>query len=180
MHRGRVMAELFLGDFIACSTVMLRRAALDDVGMFRSELKIAEEYDLFLRLADNYEFEFCAESLMRWRMHQGNASAKIALGRQETSWVLSQALARRPDLEQRVGSRAVRIRAAGFSCSMRQAHLLSRPIEAIRQDYGGNAIRALIDLPKPLLAYLISLFPVRANERILKLWALLRWRRATR
>lgn len=179
MHRGRVLPELFLNDFIACSTVMMRRSAVDASGSFRRDLHIAEEYELFLRLAAKYEFDYVDQPLMRWRLHENNASLKVRQGRDENARVLGECLARAPELETVLGRRAIRLRSGGFTCSMRQARLLDHPLAAIRDEYSGNVVRALIELPKPLLAYLISYLPLKVSDAIVRLWWQLRRRRTT-
>jgi glycosyltransferase involved in cell wall biosynthesis len=179
MFRGRVLAELFLGNFVACSTVLMRRAALDEVGFFRPDLHIAEEYELFLRLAERYDVDCIDEPMMQYRLHDGNASWNVARAHYEVRDVLKESVARVPELERMLGRRTLRLRFAGFTCSMRQAHLLDHPVAAVRDDYQGRLGAALRELPKPLLAWMVSLLPPGIRSAAQRLIGFVRRKRVT-
>jgi glycosyltransferase involved in cell wall biosynthesis len=54
---GRIFDRLIEGNFMPAPTVMARRAALEEVGGFDESL-FYDDYDMWLRLADRYEFRF--------------------------------------------------------------------------------------------------------------------------
>jgi glycosyltransferase involved in cell wall biosynthesis len=131
--QGDVLAPLFLRDFIACSSVLIRRDAMDEASAFRPELRITEEYELFLRLAEWHPFGHVEEPLLQLRMHGGNASWNFLRTRAENRIVLGEALQRNPSLRQQVGNTAVRVRLAGFSCTPGEALFLREPLRTLRQ-----------------------------------------------
>lgn len=178
MHRGRVLRELFLGDFAACSSVVIRRCVLDKVGFFPPELHIVEEYDLFLRIAARYEFDYVPSSLLKLRLHESNSSWNAVAGRKELTAVLRRAIACSPEIVECVGRAAVSLRMAGFSCTLPQARLLGEPLAALRTTYHGRPWRALCDLPKPLCAFALSLFPFSISDALVALSVRLRRSRA--
>lgn len=51
---GYLYSELLQGNFILTPTVLLRKRCLDDIGGFDETLGIAEDYDLWLRIAAKY------------------------------------------------------------------------------------------------------------------------------
>lgn len=57
-----------------CSSVMLKRAALEEVGGFREDLRLAFDYDLWLRVAAKYRVVSLSEPLAQYRLHGGNLS----------------------------------------------------------------------------------------------------------
>lgn len=59
------------GNHILISSTMIRKAALDDVGMFAHDpdYRSAEDWDLFLRLSAKYKFHGINERLVLRRMH---------------------------------------------------------------------------------------------------------------
>lgn len=59
------------GNHILISSTMIRKAALDDVGMFAHDpdYRSAEDWDLFLRLSAKYKFHGIDERLVLRRMH---------------------------------------------------------------------------------------------------------------
>ena len=57
-----------------CSSVMLRKEVLDNIGGFREDLALAFDYDLWLRIANKYKI-FCQEALYtQYRIHSNNLS----------------------------------------------------------------------------------------------------------
>ena len=57
-----------------CSTVMIRRSALEDIGGFMEELRLSFDYDLWLRIAAKYRVVCLSEPLATYRIHSGNLS----------------------------------------------------------------------------------------------------------
>ncbi|MBI2358464.1 MAG: glycosyltransferase [Deltaproteobacteria bacterium] len=72
--RGRPLRELIRANFIPMPTVMLRTETLRRCGGFDPELTIVEEYDLFLRVAREYQIDFVPALLASYRVHSSNAS----------------------------------------------------------------------------------------------------------
>jgi glycosyltransferase involved in cell wall biosynthesis len=68
---GDCLAELLSRNTITTSSVMLRRAALGDDRFF-PELRVAEDWDLWLRLAARSRFGYVDEELTDYRFHDSN------------------------------------------------------------------------------------------------------------
>src|SRR5262249_50775349 len=51
LYRGRVLEPMFRDNFVCFSSVVLRRAVFDEVGLFDEQLPLAIDYDLWLRVA---------------------------------------------------------------------------------------------------------------------------------
>lgn len=67
---GMVFGELLANYFLSLETVMIRRTALESLDeWFDDRLTVAEEKDLFLRLAYQFEAEYVDEPLAKWRVH---------------------------------------------------------------------------------------------------------------
>jgi hypothetical protein len=77
------------------------------VGGFDRTIHHAEDYDLWIRLARYFEFAYCDEELVLYRLHSSNAiKDKLALRRGD-AYVLEKALEADPALAERVGHRNV-------------------------------------------------------------------------
>lgn len=63
---GRIFDRLIRFNFIASPTVMIRKAAIDAVGGYDESL-FYEDYDMWLRLADRYEFRYLPEIVTNYR-----------------------------------------------------------------------------------------------------------------
>ena len=99
-RRGFIFDDLLLerSNFIPLSSVMMRRQVFDRVGHFKKEYKIGEEYELFLRAADKYRFDYIDEPLAIIRMHEGNFSNRKELFVKEALEILEFWKKERPEL----------------------------------------------------------------------------------
>jgi glycosyltransferase involved in cell wall biosynthesis len=74
---GRLFDRLIVRNFMTSPTVMARRAALEEAGGFDESL-FYEDYDMWLRLADRYEFRFVPGLLVNYRMLSSSMSRNPA------------------------------------------------------------------------------------------------------
>ena len=72
--RGNVFDKLFQSNFIPMLTVIIRREVLSKVGGFDPKYVIAQDYDLWLRIAERYPIDFIEEPLAKYRIHGGGVS----------------------------------------------------------------------------------------------------------
>lgn len=75
--RGMVFDEILLNNFVCFSSVVVRRDVLAHVGSFDNRLELAIDYDLWLRVARHYPFDFIDEPLVKYRTGHGNLSKRI-------------------------------------------------------------------------------------------------------
>ena len=70
---GRCVDELLLGNPVYNSSVMVRRSVLDEVGLCDTRISgnTVQDYDLWLRIAQRYEFGFVPEGVTCYRVHRG-------------------------------------------------------------------------------------------------------------
>ena len=97
--RGNIFPELFLGNFISCLTVVVRKTVLDKVGIFNPDFAIAQDYDLFLRIARFFKVEYVDLPLAKYRVHPGNLSRNSSLVFREQFEILEKCLKRYPELK---------------------------------------------------------------------------------
>jgi glycosyltransferase involved in cell wall biosynthesis len=76
--RGRVLHELFVQNFVCFSSAVVRRQILSHVGALDPRLDLAIDYDLWLRVAKHYAFDYVPEQLVQYRTGHGNLSSKLA------------------------------------------------------------------------------------------------------
>ena len=75
---GWITKSLIAGNLIPCPTVIIRRNLLnEETSLFRLDLHIVEEYELFLRLSLITEFEYINKPLAKYRLHEGNTSKNL-------------------------------------------------------------------------------------------------------
>jgi glycosyltransferase involved in cell wall biosynthesis len=74
---GRVLPQMFTQNFVCFSSCVVRREVFSHVGGFDPEWDLSIDYDLWLRVAKFYRFDFVDEELVRYRTGHGNLSKKL-------------------------------------------------------------------------------------------------------
>ena len=75
--RGDVLSAVFLKNFVCFSSVVVRKYVFDHIGGFDPEWDLSIDYDLWLRAARHYEFDWVDEELVQYRTGHGNLSKKL-------------------------------------------------------------------------------------------------------
>jgi len=75
---ARVTMFFLRNPVISMSSVMLRRAVLEELGGFDERYAGGDDYDLFLRLVGRHRVAFIAEPLLRYRWHEASYSWRSA------------------------------------------------------------------------------------------------------
>jgi len=73
-YGGRITAKLLVDNFVTFNTTLIPRRVLDDVGHFDEDLRMAIDYDLWLRISVKYEFVYISEPLVDYRIWGGQMS----------------------------------------------------------------------------------------------------------
>jgi glycosyltransferase involved in cell wall biosynthesis len=78
-EEGRVYLRLLCSNFIATGSVpLIRRSCLSECGGYRPEFVGLEDKELFLRIAERYEFRVVPEFLVAYRLVRGSTSHAYA------------------------------------------------------------------------------------------------------
>jgi glycosyltransferase involved in cell wall biosynthesis len=75
-HSGRVLNEMFQNNFVCFSSSVVRRTVFDRSGVFNEEYRHASDYDLWLRVAMCWDFEFVDEPLVYYRTGHANLTGR--------------------------------------------------------------------------------------------------------
>lgn len=103
--RGRVFRELLKHYFLSCETVIIRKSVLGDVGGFMPQMMMAEEYDLFMRIAYKYPIDYVPEPLAKYRIHEKNYSrGKHRQGLVEERETIERLMSLYPDMQEKYKS----------------------------------------------------------------------------
>ena len=78
---GWIFGDALAQTFGAVSMCMVPRVCFDRVGLFDESLQWAEDFDLLLRLAREYEFKYVNQALYGYRTHE--RSKRKVVGRRE-------------------------------------------------------------------------------------------------
>lgn len=72
--RGQVYSSLLTGNFISGSGsgVLVKSIVFEEVGLFDEALKASEDWDMWIRIARKFHFDYVNESLVQIRVHSSN------------------------------------------------------------------------------------------------------------
>lgn len=133
--RGDVLRELFNGNFALTSTVVVRKAALAAVGGFDRSLRVNEDFELWLRLAAEYRFDYVDAILVRRRiLESGLTRANPMKCYLQDLAIIDAWVARRPELFA-ASSEIVRQRRALILSRVGYQHLNERAFPQARHAY---------------------------------------------
>ncbi len=74
---GNIYERLLKGNIIGAPAAVVRRACLEKVGIFDETLQCLEDWELFLRIAKEYEIGFVEEALLLADIHDGGVSSHV-------------------------------------------------------------------------------------------------------
>lgn len=77
--RGDLFPTLLEGDFISTGALLVRKSCFDVIGGFDPQLPVAEDWDLWLRLAREFPAEYVDEPLTRIRLDAHHVSRQPEL-----------------------------------------------------------------------------------------------------
>jgi glycosyltransferase involved in cell wall biosynthesis len=86
-YEGRITRQLVLDNFVTFNTALVTRRALDWAGGFNRKLRMAIDYDLWLRISTQFEFRFLPEPLAKYRVWEGQMSHDLE-GRFKNAFLL--------------------------------------------------------------------------------------------
>src|SRR4051812_30444885 len=74
-HADTVLDRLLLDNFVTTSAVMAPTRCLREAGLFSEDRRVAEDYELWLRIAARWKVGFIDRPLVRYRYSPGSLSA---------------------------------------------------------------------------------------------------------
>ncbi|MBI4667948.1 MAG: glycosyltransferase family 2 protein [Elusimicrobia bacterium] len=86
--RAPAFLELVTGNFIGNSTPVIKRAVLDDVGLWDENIFIPADWDLWLRITEKYPIGYIGEALSKTRQVSCYSLRNVDLFEKETIYVL--------------------------------------------------------------------------------------------
>ncbi|MDX5298164.1 MAG: glycosyl transferase, partial [Gammaproteobacteria bacterium] len=74
-HSGRISGLLLHDNFISNNTVMVRRECFEQLGGFNEKDRLAEDYELWLRMSTRYTFHYLPEYMAAYRVMDDQISS---------------------------------------------------------------------------------------------------------
>ena len=73
-HRGNILQDLLFNNFITTSSVIVKKHCFDDVGLFDTEYMSASDNDMWIRIAQRFEFDYVREPLVNYYITENSIS----------------------------------------------------------------------------------------------------------
>ena len=152
------LEALFWGCILHTSTLLVRRQAVEQVGLFDESLPMSDDYDMLLRIAESFPIINIPEPLSNYRLHDGSLSLRsFHQTIQCTDRVLESFCARNPPFRKHLRERkaAERTRVARMLLTRRRLLSLRMSAQAVRLRptlKGAYVMLALSVLPIPYSA----------------------------
>ena len=90
LPEGDIFMQLFtIGCFVAMSSAVFRRSAIEEIGGIPEKVQIIPDYYLYTAVARRYPARAVQEVVCRYRMHAANMSRSMAITmHQEALWLV--------------------------------------------------------------------------------------------
>jgi glycosyltransferase involved in cell wall biosynthesis len=75
--KGKVLIDIINGNFVGSPTPLIRKDILQQTGLYDENLESAQDWDLWIRIADKTEFEYVDEILARYVVHGDQISVNL-------------------------------------------------------------------------------------------------------
>lgn len=75
--RGRIFHQLLKENKVTSSAsgILIKKECFDIVGNFDEALRMGEDWDMWLRIAEKYDYDYSADALVKIRRHENNTQS---------------------------------------------------------------------------------------------------------
>jgi glycosyltransferase involved in cell wall biosynthesis len=78
-NRGYIYKDLLMKNCVgSASTLLIKKECFDKVKLFDKSLPSCQDYDMWIRIAKYYEFDFVKESLVKYQVHDNQISTNLS------------------------------------------------------------------------------------------------------
>jgi len=81
---NNVFRELLMNDFIfSSSSVIVKKEVFNKIGFFDENIRVGEDWDMWIRISRKYDFDFVPEPLFKYYIHNSNITNALSFEKQE-------------------------------------------------------------------------------------------------
>jgi glycosyltransferase involved in cell wall biosynthesis len=164
LHRGHILPQIFQDNFICFSSVVVRRRVFDQVGAFDERLPLAVDYELWLRVASHFPFDYVDTPLLHYRTGHASLSRRA----EERLHIVIDVMRR--FLDERGGRHLVPRRVVSRAQAETRYHLALLTRDRSAWEAAGWCVRALSFVPWycPAWKGLVSILFPETGRRLLR------------
>lgn len=137
-HSGMIYKELLIDNFVSMNTAMVRRKCFDTLGGLDESIRVADDYDLWLRFSTRFKYHYEREFYSQYRVMDDQISSDKTRRFNSNLKIIEKSMSQNPELLTDSERRYVRcrffIRRGNYYCSVGQRKEgLSDYLSALRQ-----------------------------------------------
>lgn len=68
-YRGYILNDLLFHNFITTSSTVVKKTCFETVGLFDPQFGYAEDYDMWIRIAAKFDFDYIAKPMINYALH---------------------------------------------------------------------------------------------------------------
>jgi len=169
-YEGQIAAHLLLRCFIPTLTVVIQRWVFEEVGFFH-KLAVAEDWDLWLRIAAKHPVCRVSEVLARHRVHEGSISRSESITSRHKCYieVIERAVAFAPEIYGPMHQKALAARCFEAGQSLTIQRVMPEAREMFMKALHHYPLK-----PEAYLFYFITFLGNRAVENLINIRRMLR------
>jgi len=130
---GDVLAALFKRIFLITLAVMCRRECFEKAGWFDEELRFAQDYEIWLRMALHFDFGYLDRVLGKYRFHEANLSWENQIRHFTEKMTTRERIYANPTAAGRIPARLYRREIASVTFKLAQMYLKEGNVEKARE-----------------------------------------------
>ncbi len=165
-YRGRIFSELFIENFIPLLTVVIRKKVFEKMKGFDPRFRIAQDWDLFLRLAESFEIDFIDLPLAKYRTHQANFSKNVDVAMHEVLEIVDYWLNKRPELKITLRKK-LKEKITAIHCRLGYFHLRNNQMNKARREFS-KALSLNYFCMEAVILYLTTFISANLARRLKK------------
>ena len=77
LFRGYVLDDIIINNCIPFSSAVAKKKTLEQVGLFDESLRVADDYDLWLRLSKDHRIDYVDEELIKYRVCDNSIGGRV-------------------------------------------------------------------------------------------------------
>jgi glycosyltransferase involved in cell wall biosynthesis len=77
--RGKIIQDLIMENCVVTPSVLVRKECFQKVGMFDESISYGEDWDMWIRISKEFQFEYISDFLVNYYIHDQNLSTNYEL-----------------------------------------------------------------------------------------------------
>lgn len=164
-YSGNIFNQLIIKNFIPCLTVMIRKDILENIGSFDEsyDLRYAEDYELWMRIAYTYKVYCIPKVLARYRVHPESTLSGNNIQTHEKSLTALMFLSKKIDIPPKLIKKSLKTKYARIAIGYFEKGFIEKFL--LNRD---ESFKYGIDLNLLILNFLYLFFGPKKSLKIVK------------